>query len=68
LVPIHKKLDAEQVEALLKKHFLEDVSKLPKIKVKDPALSSLDVSIGDVVEITRKSFAGLSKYYRVVIE
>lgn len=68
LMPKHEKLNADQIKALLEKHSLEDVSKLPKIKIKDIALSTLEVSIDDVIEITRESFAGQSKYYRVVIE
>ena len=44
------------------------MNKLPKIKVKDPALADLGLQVGDVVEITRVSFAGKSKYYRLVVE
>ena len=68
LVPKHKKLSSSEVNSLLEKHQLSGVDKLPKIKVKDPAISSLDVKVGDVIEIVRESFAGESKYYRVVTE
>lgn len=67
LIPVHRKLSEEDISEVLRKHSLADKSKLPKIKVKDPALAQLDVEVGDVVEITRKSFAGSSKYYRAVV-
>lgn len=68
LIPKHKKLDDSEVSKLLEKHSLKSVGSLPKIKARDQALSELDVQIGDVIEITRYSFAGESKYYRVVVE
>ena len=68
LVPKHDKLSKDQVNSLLEKYSLIDVSKLPKIKIADPALDGMGIKIGDVVMITRQSFVGESKYYRVVIE
>ena len=68
LVPKHSKLTKDQINSLLKKYSLTDVLKLPKIKIADPALSGLKIELGDVIEITRQSFVGESKYYRVVIE
>lgn len=68
LVPKHRKLSSEEIILLLEKHQLSGVDKLPKLKVKDSAVSSLEVVVGDVVEITRESFAGESKYFRVLIE
>ncbi len=68
LIPNHRKLSSEEIKAILNQYFLDDVSKLPRIKIKDPALVSLDASIGDVIEIVRKSFAGENKYYMVVVE
>lgn len=67
LIPEHRKLSKQEITKVLAKHFLDDVLKLPKIKLKDIALSSLGVDVGDVVEITRHSFVGETKYYRVVI-
>lgn len=65
----HRKLSSQEVNSLFEKYKISDVSKLPKIKIKDAALKSLeDISIGDVIEITRTSFAGETKYYRVVVE
>ncbi len=69
LVPTHRKLNETEINSLLKKFNVKDTSKLPKIKLNDFVIKSLkDIVIGDVVEIIRKSFAGKTKYYRVVIE
>ena len=68
LIPNHRKLAEDETKQILKKYELVAVTKLPKIKVNDPGLAGLDCKISDVVEITRNSFAGESKYYRVVVE
>lgn len=68
LVPKHRKLNSKEVSLLLEKYNLPDVSKLPKIKIKDAGIKHLNPEIGDVFEIERKSFAGKVKYYRVVVE
>jgi len=68
LIPKHTKLTSDEAQALLEKYNLEGVHKLPKIKVKDQAILDLEVEIGDIIEITRHSFAGETKYYRVVVE
>lgn len=69
LIPNHKKISEEEIKTLLEKYQLESTSKLPKIKVKDMGIKHMeDVVVGDVIEITRNSFAGETKYYRVVVE
>ncbi len=68
LIPQHKKLTEEEATLILDKYNLSDIQKLPKIKIKDLGISELDVKLGDVIEITRNSFAGSSKYFRVVVE
>ncbi|MFW6286002.1 MAG: DNA-directed RNA polymerase subunit RpoH/Rpb5 C-terminal domain-containing protein [Nanoarchaeota archaeon] len=68
LIPKHKKLNQTELLDVMKRYSLESTNKLPKIKIKDSALSQLDVEVGDVIEISRNSFAGETKYYRVVIE
>ncbi len=68
LIPNHKKISPQEVEKLLAKHNLKNILQLPKIKTSDVALKEMELEAGDVVEITRRSFAGESKYYRVVIE
>lgn len=67
LIPKHEKLSESEVVQLLEKYSLKDKSSLPKIRQDDAALAGLEVSVGDVIVITRKSFAGDNKYYRVVI-
>ena len=67
LIPPHKKLNGEEVKLILEKYSLEDITKLPKIKLKDQGLSEIEVVEGDVIEITRTSFVGETKYYRVVV-
>ena len=68
LIPKHRKLSQEEITQILQKYSIENISMLPKIKVKDSALVDQDVVVGDVIEITRTSFAGETKYYRVVVE
>ena len=67
LIPKHRKLNDEEVSKLLVKYSIESTEKLPRIKISDPGLTDINVTIGDVVEITRNSFAGETKYYRVII-
>lgn len=68
LVPVHKKLSEEDISQVLTKYNISSKNQLPKIKVNDPALAELDATLGNVIEISRNSFAGESKYYRVVVE
>lgn len=66
-MPDHEILDEESAKAVLMKYGV-DRSKLPKILKSDAALPQ-GAKIGDVIKITRKSpTAGISMYYRVVIE
>jgi DNA-directed RNA polymerase subunit H (RpoH/RPB5) len=65
----HRKISDDEIKVLLSKYYLINVLKLPKIKIKDKSLVDLeDISLGNVIEISRNSFAGESKYYRVVVE
>ncbi len=67
LVPAHEVLDESSAQAVLMKYGV-DRSKLPKISKTDPALPD-GVKVGDIIKITRKSkTAGVSLYYRVVVE
>lgn len=67
LVPSHEILGEDGVKAMLMKYGI-DRSKLPKILKSDAALPQ-GAKIGDVIKITRNSAtAGISIYYRVVIE
>jgi DNA-directed RNA polymerase subunit H len=67
LVPKHSKLSEKDKKELMEKYHI-DITALPKIFEKDSALQDLDVKIGDVVKISRKSpTAGETVFYRVVI-
>ncbi len=68
LIPVHRKLSEDESQVILEKFNLKNLLNLPKISIKDAALVEIEVVAGDIVEITRHSFAGESKYYRVVIE
>ena len=69
LVPRHRKMSEKEILILLEKYNLENKSMLPKIKLKDFAVREGDnIIVGDVVEISRTSFVGDSKYFRVVVE
>ncbi|MBI2105931.1 DNA-directed RNA polymerase subunit H [Candidatus Woesearchaeota archaeon] len=62
----HVKLDEKSAEEILKKY---NVSKrqLPIILKKDPALKSLEVDNGDIIEVERPSATvNKAKFYRVV--
>ncbi len=66
LVPEHRKLDEEEGRKILEKYKITK-SQMPKIDVADPALKTLNVKKGDIIEIKRKSeTAGTTLYYRVV--
>jgi len=69
LVPRHRKMSEKEILILLEKYNLENKSMLPKIKFKDFAVKEDDnIAVGDVVEISRTSFVGDSKYFRVVVD
>lgn len=68
LIPKHRKLTEEEVTSLLDQYKLKGTFQLPKIFNTDIALEGMNVELGDVVEIVRKSFAGETKYFRVVTQ
>lgn len=66
LIPKHEKISKEEKEKLLEKYNIS-FKQLPKINIKDPAITSMDAEIGDVIKITRKSpTAGISIFFRGV--
>jgi DNA-directed RNA polymerase subunit H len=68
LVPKHERLEQEEKKQILEKYNVS-IKQLPKIKRKDPAIKDMDVEVGDVIKITRKSPTyGKFEFYRVVIE
>jgi len=67
LVPEHIKIDEKEKEKVLEKYNIS-LLQLPKIKLKDPALASLDVKSGDVIKIIRPSPTNKETiFYRVVV-
>lgn len=67
LVPKHTKITDKEVEELLHKYNITKYQ-LPKILTKDPAIQEMDVKLGDIIKIIRKSpTAGKSIFYRVVV-
>lgn len=68
LVPKHELLTEEEKKELLEKYNIK-LTDLPRIKISDPAIKHLNPKPGDVVRIIRESStAGISVYYRVVVE
>lgn len=66
-VPKHEAMAPEDAENILKTYKV-CCDELPKIKIDDPAIKSLEANVGDIIRITRDSpTAGKSVYYRVVI-
>ncbi|MFC2154440.1 DNA-directed RNA polymerase subunit RpoH/Rpb5 C-terminal domain-containing protein [Candidatus Altiarchaeota archaeon] len=68
LVPKHELIGGEETEKLLS-YYQTTKEFLPKIHREDPAIKEMEVSIGDVIKITREDHSvGKSTHYRVVIE
>ncbi len=66
LVPKHEKISEAEKKELFEKYKIS-VKELPRISKTDVAIMHLDVKIGDVIKITRKSpTAELAIYYRGV--
>ncbi len=66
LVPEHEKLNQKEKQDVLAEYNIT-VRELPKISKKDPAIAHLDLKMGDVIKITRKSAtAGKAIFYRGV--
>jgi DNA-directed RNA polymerase subunit H len=67
LIPKHKKLSEKEKTDLLEKYHITS-NELPAILKSDPALSGMDVEVGDVIKIERESpTAGRTVFYRGVI-
>jgi DNA-directed RNA polymerase subunit H len=67
LMPQHIKLSEKEKKELCEKYHIS-LKELPKIKKDDPAITSLNAKIGDVIKIMRLSpTAGETVFYRGVI-
>lgn len=68
LVPDHVVLKKNQITKMLKEIDVHP-EQLPKIKLDDPVVKSIDAKVGDIIKITRKSqTAGKFITYRLVLE
>ncbi len=66
LIPKHEKISDKEKETLLEKYRLS-MREIPKIPINDAALQGMDIKVGDVIKITRKSAtAGKAVFYRGV--
>mgnify|MGYP001619880809 CR=1 FL=1 len=64
----HEKLNDKASEELLKKYNIS-ANQLPRISKKDPAVKSLEIKSGDIVEVERDSpTANKTKFYRVIVD
>jgi len=67
LIPKHKKLSDKEKNEVLERHHIT-INELPAIHKNDPALAGMDVEIGDVIMIERKSpTCGKTIFYRGVV-
>ena len=66
LVPEHKKLSKKEVEKLVEEY--GELKNFPRILKTDPAIKSMGLEPGDVVEIVRDSDLDKDLYYRVVVD
>ena len=66
LQPKHTKLKREEANKLLAKYNIS-LAQLPKISKEDAAIFELNVQLGDVIKIERKTSEGSEEYFRVVV-
>jgi len=68
IVPEHRVLSSEEADEIMAKLRMKR-EQLPKISIADPIAQEIDASIGDVIEIRRKSLtAGYTTIYRHAIK
>ena len=66
LQPKHSKLKKDEATKLLAKYNIS-LTQLPKISKEDPAVVNLQVNLGDIIQIARKTEQGEEEYFRVVV-
>jgi DNA-directed RNA polymerase subunit H len=67
LIPKHKKLSEKEKNEVLERYHIT-INELPAILKSDPALAGMDIELGDVIMIERKSpTAGRTIFYRGVV-
>ncbi|MFH2021281.1 MAG: DNA-directed RNA polymerase subunit RpoH/Rpb5 C-terminal domain-containing protein [archaeon] len=68
LVPKHSKASEKETAELLEKYKIR-VEDLPRINIKDPAISHLDIAPSDVIKVERPSAtAKVTVFYRRVVK
>ncbi len=68
LVPKHSKLNKEDTKSLFDEYKISS-QQLPKIKKSDPAIAQMNIEVGDIIKIIRKSqTSGETIFYRSVTE
>ena len=66
LIPKHEKISEKEKEELLERYNLTS-REFPKIPLADAAIQHLEIKVGDIIKITRKSpTAGEVIFYRGV--
>jgi DNA-directed RNA polymerase subunit H (RpoH/RPB5) len=66
MVPNHRIIRGKELEDMLDKYNISDISKLPEISRYDPVAQVIGMFPGDVCEITRPSKSSVnSLYYRI---
>ena len=66
LQPKQTKLKQDEVSKLLLKYNIS-LAQLPKISKEDPSIFDLNVQLGEVIKIERKTGEGSEDYFRVVV-
>lgn len=68
LIPVHTKLSEADKKEVLEKYSITP-KELPSMHTTDPAIQGINVKVGDVIMIERKSpTSGKTVFYRSVIE
>lgn len=68
LVPSHEKISAEEKQNLLSSMNIS-FKNLPKIYRDDPAIKEMDVKIGDIIKVARRSSTAKETiFYRGVVD
>ncbi len=67
LVPKHTKVSERERKELFEKYAIE-LKELPRMLLTDPSIQELDVKVGEIIKIVRRSpTAGTHVFYRRVV-
>jgi len=66
--PEFRIINEEEIKDVLEKFNIKKLIQLPRMSIKDPVCKLFNAKVGDIFEITRKSYtSGKSIFYRVVV-